>query len=137
VPAAPAPAASRPAAAGGQCQCDALGNGDRQAHAGERTRAAAERDAIQLAAADAGFGQQRLRPRQAQFGVPARGDLEAFQHLPIDMQGNGTGFGGGFKGEQFHRIRSEQGERGTGRRLRARRNGGRSRIIGHGQPIVA
>src|SRR2546427_5087324 len=32
--------------------------------------------------------------------------------------------GGGFKGEQFHRIRSEQGERGAGRRFRAHRRGG-------------
>ena len=51
---------------------------------------------------DAGFGQQLLRPRQRQFGMPARRDLEALAHLAVDPDGDGTGFGGGFEGEQFH-----------------------------------
>ncbi len=67
--------------------------------------------------------------------MPARGDLETFQYLPIDMQGNGTGFGGGFKGEQFHRIRSEQGTREDAGHWRRLSRGGRNGIIGHGRPL--
>lgn len=85
-----------------QRQGDALGDGDRQPHPRERARAAAQCDRIQLRTGHPRLGQQRLGPGQAEFGVAARRDLEALSDLPIHIQGDGAGFGGGFKGEQFH-----------------------------------
>ena len=34
--------------------------------------------------------------------MPARGQVEAFADLAIDIDGDGAGFGGGFEREQFH-----------------------------------
>ena len=80
----------------------ALRDADRQAHAGEGTGPAAHCNRIQLAAADAGFGKQLLGPGQRQLRVPAWREFEALLHVPIDMQRDGAGFGGGFECEDFH-----------------------------------
>ena len=85
-----------------QRQRDALRQRDGQPHAGERARAAADRDRIELRLGDAGLGQQRFRPRQGAVRHAARRDLEALDDLAIQVQGDGTGFGGGFEGEEFH-----------------------------------
>ena len=72
-----------------QCQRDALRHRDGQSHAGECTRAATDRDRIELRPGDACLGQQLLRPRQRQLGMAARRQLEAFAHVAVDLHGDG------------------------------------------------
>jgi hypothetical protein len=36
--------------------------------------------------------------------MPARGQVETFANLAVDVHGDGTGFGGGFEGEQSHGV---------------------------------
>lgn len=85
-----------------QAQRDALRNADRQPHAGERARATTDRNRVELAARNAGVGQQLLGPWQRQFGMATRRQFEALQHAAIHVQRDGTGFGGGLEREDFH-----------------------------------
>ena len=103
----------------------ALDQRDAQAHAGERARAPAHRQHVELRSSQPGFGQQGVRPGQRQFRMPARGDLESLMHLAVDPQGDGTGFGGGLEGEQLHAVQgTAEKNASTSPMSRVRGNGG-------------
>ncbi len=69
-----------------QRQGDALGDADRQAHAGEGTRPATDGDRIELATRQAGLCQQLFRPRQSELGMTARRQLESLDHAVFGVQ---------------------------------------------------
>ena len=107
-----------------QRERDALRQRHREAHAGERTRPATDGDGVELRTRDAGVGQQLSGPRQREFRVLSRRDAEAFAHLAVDPQRDGTGFGGGFDGEQLHAVDAAARKDSTSARLRAIGSGG-------------
>src|SRR5690606_13962228 len=46
---------------------------------------------------------QPVGPGEGQVGVAPGREFESFEHLAVDVDGDGAGFGGGFEGEQSHR----------------------------------